>query len=90
MGEGEGEGGMIWENGSATCVISDKKRIASPGLMHDSGCLGLVHWDDPERWYKEGGGGAVQDGEHVYTHGRFMLLYGKTNIYCKVNSLQLK
>ena len=24
--------------------------------MHDSGCLGLVHWDDPEGWYGEGGG----------------------------------
>ena len=43
---GEGEGGMIWENGSETCIISYMKRIASPGLMHDTGCLGLVHWDD--------------------------------------------
>ena len=24
--------------------------------MHDTGCLGLVHWDDPEGWYGEGGG----------------------------------
>ena len=24
-------------------------------------------------------GGGVQDGEHVYTHGRFMLMYGNTN-----------
>ena len=32
------------------------KRVASPGLMHDTGCLGLVHWDDPEGWYGEGGG----------------------------------
>ena len=107
------------------------KWIASPGLMQDTGSLGLVHWDDPEGWYGEGGGrgwgwddlgewhwnmyniinemnhqskfnagywllgaGAlgrprgmagggkwegVQDGEHVYTCGRFMLMYGKTN-----------
>jgi len=48
---------MIWENGIETCVISYKKRIASPRLMHDTGCLGLVHWDDPEGWYVEGGGG---------------------------------
>ena len=41
---GEGEGGMIWENGIETCIISYKKQIASPGLMHDIGCLGLVHW----------------------------------------------
>ena len=65
---GEGEGGMISENDIETCIISDKKRITSPGLMHDTGFLGLVHWDDPERCYGEGGGrGGVQDWEHVYT-----------------------
>ena len=53
---GEGEGGMIWENGIETCIISYMKRVASPGSMHDTGCLGLVHWDDPEGWYGEGGG----------------------------------
>ena len=47
--------------------------------MHDTGCLGLVYWDDPEGWYGEGGGRGDQDGEHVYTHGGFMLMYGKTN-----------
>ena len=47
--------------------------------MHDTGCSGLVHWDDPEGWYGEGGRRGVQDGEHVNTHGRFMLMYGKTN-----------
>ena len=51
---GEGEGGMIWKNGIERCIISYKKRIASPGLMHDIGCSGLVHWDDPEGWYREG------------------------------------
>ena len=54
MGEGEGDGGMIWENGIETCIISYMKRIASPGSMHDTGCLWLVHWDDPEGWYGEG------------------------------------
>ena len=34
--------------------------------MHDTGCLGLVHWDDPEGWNGEGGGRSIQDGEHVY------------------------
>ena len=24
--------------------------------MQDTGCLGLVHWDDPEGWYGEGDG----------------------------------
>ena len=45
--------------------------------MQDTGSLGLVHWEDPERW--EGDGREVQDGEHVYTRGGFMLMYGKTN-----------
>ena len=53
---GEGEGGMIWENGIETYIISYKKRIASPGSMQDTGFLGRVHWDDPEGWYGEGGG----------------------------------
>ena len=76
---GEGEGGMIWENGIETYIIPYMKQIASPGLMHDTGCLGLVHWDDPEGWYGEGCGRGVQDGEHMYTRGGFMLMYGKTN-----------
>ena len=67
------------ENGTETCIISYVKRITSPGLMHDTGCLGLVHWDNPEGWCGEGRGRGVQDGEHVYTRGRFMLMYGKTN-----------
>ena len=76
---GEGEGGMIWENGIETCIISYKKQIASPGLMQDTGCFRLVHWDDPEGWYGEGRGRGVQDGEHMYTRGRFMSMYDKTN-----------
>ena len=76
---GEGEGGMIWENGIETCIISYKKQIASPGSMQDTGCLGLVHWDDPEGWYREGGGKGIRDGEPVYTRGGFMLMYGITN-----------
>ena len=51
---GEGEGGMIWENGIETCIISYVKPIASPGLMQDTGCLELLHWDDMGR---EMGGG---------------------------------
>ena len=55
---GEGEGGEIWENGIETCIISYIKQITRPGLMHDTGCLGLVHWDDPEgcTGREEGGG----------------------------------
>ena len=76
---GEGKGGMIWENGIETCIISYVKRIVSPGSMHDTGCLGLVHLDDPEAWYGEKGGRGVQDGEHMYTHGGCILMYVKTN-----------
>ena len=75
----EGEGGRIWENGIETCIISCVKRVASPGSMHGAGCLGLVHWDDLEGWYEEEGRRGVQDGEHVYTCGGFILIYGKTN-----------
>ena len=78
---GEGEGGIIWENGIETCILSYVKRITSPGSMHDTGCSGLVHWDDPEGWYREGGGSGVQDGEHMYT---------REIQYCKVINLQLK
>jgi len=54
-------GAVIWENGIETCIISYKKRIASPGLKQDTGSLGLVYWDDPEGWYEEGDGRGVQD-----------------------------
>ena len=47
--------------------------------MHETGSSGLVHWDDPEGWDREEGGKGVQDGEHVYTSGGFMSVYGKTN-----------
>ena len=78
---GEGEGWMIWENGIETCIILYViKRIYSPGSMHDTGCSGLVHWDDPEGGYGEAGGRRVQDGEHMYTCGGFILIFGKTNI----------
>ena len=55
---GEEEGGMIWENGIETCILSYMIRIASPGSMHDTGCSGLVHWDDPgDSMGREKGGG---------------------------------
>ena len=47
--------------------------------MHETGCSGLVHWDDLEGWDGVGGGRGVQDGEHMYTDGGFMSVYGKTN-----------
>ena len=80
---GEGEGGMIWENGIETCISSYVKQIVNP--MNDTGCSGLVHWDDPEGWYGEGGGRGVQDGEHMYTSGGFMSVYGKPNTILESN-----
>ena len=53
--------------------------------MHDTGCSGLVNWDDPEGWDGEGDGRGVQDGEHMYTRGRFMSI--KPTQYYKVISL---
>ena len=60
--------------------------------MQDTGCLGLVHWDDPEGWYGERGRSGVQDGEHVYICGGFMLIYGKNqyNIVKLKNKIKFK
>ena len=68
-----------WENGIETCKLSYVKQITSPGLVHDTGCSGLVHWDDPEGWDRDRGRRRVQDEKHMYTHGGFMSMYGKTN-----------
>ena len=89
---GEREGGKIWENGIETCRISCMKQIASPGSMHDTGCLGLVHWDDPEGWYGEGGGRRVQDGEtHVYLWWiHFNIWQNQYNIVKFKNKIKLK
>ena len=75
----EGKGGMILENGIETCILSYVKQTVSPGLMHETGCLGLVPWNDPEGWDGEGCGSGVQDGEHMYTCGGFMSMYGKNH-----------
>ena len=88
---GEGEGGKIWENGIETCIISCVKRVASPGSMHDTGCLELVHWDDPEGWYGEGGGRRVQDGELMYLWQiNFDIWQNQYNIVKFKNKIKLK
>ena len=66
------------------------KQIASPGSMHETACLGLVHWDDPEGWDGEGGKSRVQDGGHMYTMADSCQCMAKTTQYYKVISLQLK
>ena len=84
---GESEGGMIWENGIETCIISYKKQIASPSSMQDTGSLQLVHWDDPEGWDGEGGGRGFRIGStctHVADSCQCM---AKPIQYCEVISL---
>ena len=71
---------MIWENGTETCIISHMKQVASPGSMHDTGCLGLVHWDDPEGWYGEGGGTRVNQYNIVKLKNTIKYIITKKNI----------
>ena len=62
------------------------KQIASPSLMYDTGCLGLVHWDNPQRWYR----GRFRMGNTcipVYTCIWYM---AKPIQYFKLINLQLK
>ena len=81
----EGKGGMIWENGIETCILSYVKWITSPGSIHETGCSGLVHWDDPEGW----------DGEFMLGNTCTLVAdscqcMAKPLQYYKVISLQLK
>ena len=66
-----------------TCLLYPSKLQMHSGKTnkkkHDTGYLGLVHWDDPEGWYGEEGGRRVQGGAHMYTCGGFILIFGKTN-----------
>ena len=84
------EGGMIWENGMETCILSYMKRITSPGLMHDTGCLGLVHWNRPERWYGREEGGGFRMGNTCIPVADTCWCMAKPIQYCKVINLQLK
>ena len=85
---GEGYGGMIWEGSFETCILSYVKQIACPGSTHETGCSGLVHWDDPEGWDGEGGGRGVVDGEHVCACCWFMSMYGKNHYNIPLQPLQ--
>ena len=81
---GEVESGMIWENGIETCKISYVKQITSPGLMHDTGCSGLVHWDDPEGWHGESGGRGFRIGNSCTLMADSNQCMAKPIQYCKV------
>ena len=81
---------MIWENGIETCKISYVKRITTPGLMHDTGCSGLVHL----MTQRDGMGRKVGGGFRMGNTCTFMVdssqCMAKPIQYCKVISLQLK
>ena len=81
----EAEGGMIWENGIETCIILYVKQIASPGSMHDTGCLGLVHGDDPEGWDGEGCGRGFRMGNTCAPMADSSQCMAKPIQYCKIN-----
>ena len=82
--EGEGEGGMIWENGIVTCILSCKNRITSLCPTQDTAYLGLVHGDDPERCYGEGGGRGFMFGKACTPVVESCQCMAKPIQYCKV------
>ena len=58
--------------------------------MHETGCSGLVHWDDPEGCDGEEGGRGVSGwGTHVHPWLIHVNVWQKTLQYCKVISLQI-
>ena len=80
--EGEGEGGMIWENGIETCILSCKKRITSLGWIQDAWGwrTGMTQRDDMGR--EVGGGFRVGNScTHVVDSCQCM---PKPIQYCKV------
>ena len=56
---------MFQENSIETCILSIVKQITSPGWMHETSALGLVHWEDPEESGGEGGGRGDWDREYM-------------------------
>ena len=81
---GEGEGGEIWENSSETCKISCMKRVASPGSMHATGCLGWCTGTiQREGMGREEGGGFRMGNTGIPVADSFRYL-GKLIQYCKV------
>ena len=81
---------MIWENGIETGILSYVKQIASPGSMHETGCSGLVHWDDPEGWDGDRDGRGSRMGKTCTPMEDSCQCMAKPIKYCKVISLQLK
>ena len=72
--EREGEGGMIWENSTETCILPFVKQMTSASPMHEAGHSKLVLWDNPEGW----GGGDSGWGDTCTPMAWLLLMYGKT------------
>ena len=87
---GEGEGGMILENSIETCILSYVKQITSPRSMHETGCSGLLHWDDPRDGMGREVGGGFRIGKTCTPMADSCQCMAKPPQYCKVISLQLK
>ena len=77
-----GLGEWHWNMCIITCETDRQSR-----LMHETGCSGLVPWDDPEGWDGEGGSGW---GTHIHPWLIHVNVWQKPPQYCKVISLQLK
>ena len=64
-------------------------QIASPGLMHVTGCSGVVHWDDPEGWDGREVGKGFRVGKHVHPRLIHVNVWQKPLQYCKLIKPQL-
>ena len=80
----------MWENGIETCILSYVKWTASPGLMYETGCSGLVHWDDPGDGMGREVGGGFRMGNTCTSMADSCQCMAKPLQYCKVISRQLK
>ena len=89
--EGEGEGGMIWENSTEACVLPYVKYRTSPSSMRETGHSKPVFWDNTEGWDGEGAGRWFRDkGTCVHPWLIHVNVWQKPPQYCKIISLQLK
>ena len=88
---GEGEGRMIGEKSIETSILFYVNQITTPGLMHETRCSGLVHWDDTEAWDGEGSGrGDSGWGSHGHPWLIHVNLWQKPLQYFNVISLKSK
>ena len=88
---GEGESGMIWQNGIETYTLPYVKQIVSGNLLCDPGNPKPILCDNLEGWDGGGGGREVQEGgTYIYLWLIHAEVWQKPPHYCKVIILQLK